>query len=62
MQTNTATLSLKEKVGYAVGDTASNIFFQTIMLFMTYFYTDVFGLPTAAIATLIPGYSNLGCR
>jgi glycoside/pentoside/hexuronide:cation symporter, GPH family len=52
VQTNTDRLSVKEKVGYAVGDTASNIFFQTIMLFMTYFYTDVFGLPTVAIATL----------
>jgi glycoside/pentoside/hexuronide:cation symporter, GPH family len=52
VETNTEKLSFKEKVGYSVGDTASNLFFQTIMLFMTYFYTDVFGLPTAAIATL----------
>jgi GPH family glycoside/pentoside/hexuronide:cation symporter len=45
-------LSLKEKLGYSVGDTASNLFFQTIMLFLTYFYTDVFGLPAAAVGTL----------
>lgn len=45
-------LSLKEKIGYSVGDTASNLFFQTIMLFLTYFYTDVFGLPAAAVGTL----------
>ena len=45
-------LSLKEKIGYSVGDTASNLFFQTIMLFLLYFYTDVFGLPAAAVGTL----------
>ncbi len=52
MQANTEKLSIKEKVGYSVGDTASNLFFQTIMLFLTYFYTDVFGLPAASVATL----------
>lgn len=52
MQTNSERLSVKEKIGYSVGDTASNLFFQTIMLFLTYFYTDVFGLPAAAIGTL----------
>jgi GPH family glycoside/pentoside/hexuronide:cation symporter len=53
VQTDTSVkLSLKEKIGYSVGDTASNLFFQTIMLFLTYFYTDVFGLPAAAVGTL----------
>ena len=52
MQTNSEKLTVKEKVGYSLGDTASNLFFQTIMLFLTYFYTDVFGLPAAAIGTL----------
>lgn len=52
MQINTERLSFKEKIGYSVGDTASNLFFQTIMLFLTYFYTDVFGLPAAAVGTL----------
>jgi len=45
-------LSLKEKIGYSVGDTASNLFFQTFMLFLLYFYTDVVGLEAAAIGTL----------
>jgi GPH family glycoside/pentoside/hexuronide:cation symporter len=52
VQTDSERLSVKEKIGYSVGDTASNLFFQTIMLFLTYFYTDVFGLPAAAIGTL----------
>lgn len=45
-------LSLKEKIGYSVGDTASNLFFQTFILFMLYFYTDVFGLSAAAVGTM----------
>jgi GPH family glycoside/pentoside/hexuronide:cation symporter len=45
-------LSTREKIGYSLGDMASNLFFQTIMLFLLYFYTDVFGLPAAAVGTL----------
>jgi GPH family glycoside/pentoside/hexuronide:cation symporter len=37
-------LSIKEKIGYSLGDTASNLFFQTFMTFMPIFYTDIFGL------------------
>lgn len=52
MQTNQEKLSLKEKIGYSLGDTASNLFFQTFMLFLMYFYTDVFGLPAATVGTM----------
>lgn len=52
MQNITEKLSLKEKIGYSLGDTASNLFFQTFMLFLLYFYTDVFGLPAATVGTL----------
>jgi len=45
-------LSLKEKIGYSLGDTASNLFFQTFILFLPIFYTDVFGLPAAAMGTM----------
>lgn len=37
-------LTFREKLGYGLGDGASNIIWQTIMLFMAYFYTDVYGL------------------
>jgi GPH family glycoside/pentoside/hexuronide:cation symporter len=43
-------LSFKEKVGYAVGDTASNLYFQIVMSFIPIFYTDVFGIPAAALS------------
>jgi GPH family glycoside/pentoside/hexuronide:cation symporter len=52
MQAETPKLSLKEKIGYALGDTASNLFFQTFILFLPIFYTDVFGLPAAAMGTM----------
>ena len=47
-----ARLSIKEKVSYGLGDTASNIIFQSVMLFLTYFYTDIFGLNPAIVGTL----------
>ncbi len=52
MQENSKSLSLKEKVGFSLGDTASNLFFQTFVNFLLIFYTDVFGLPTAVAGTM----------
>jgi len=52
MQSETQRISIKEKVGYSVGDTASNIFFQTFILFITIFYTDVFGITAKAVGTM----------
>lgn len=45
-------LSIKEKVAYGLGDTASNIVFQTVMLFLAFFYTDIFGLSPALVGVL----------
>ncbi|MCW8850159.1 MAG: MFS transporter, partial [Melioribacteraceae bacterium] len=45
-------LSVKEKVGYGLGDFAANIVFQTVMIFLMYYYTDIFGIPVAAVGTL----------
>ncbi len=45
-------LSVVEKVGFSLGDAASNIYFQTLISFGTIFYTDVFGLSTAALGYL----------
>jgi GPH family glycoside/pentoside/hexuronide:cation symporter len=52
VQTKIAKLSLKEKIGYSFGDTASNLFFQTFIVFLPIFYTDVFGIPAAAMGTM----------
>lgn len=37
-------LSIVEKVGYGLGDTASNILYQAWNFFLMIFYTDVFGI------------------
>jgi GPH family glycoside/pentoside/hexuronide:cation symporter len=46
-------LSVLEKVGYGLGDTATNLVWRTLMVFLPIFYTDVFGLPAAAVGTLL---------
>ncbi|MCB0720443.1 MAG: MFS transporter [Bacteroidetes bacterium] len=48
----TAKLSVREKVGYGVGDAAANFIFQTIIVFQLAFYTDTFGLSAAAVGVL----------
>jgi len=37
-------LSVKEKVGYSLGDSAANFIFQAVMMFLMFFYTDVLGI------------------
>ncbi|MBN1302493.1 MAG: MFS transporter [Melioribacteraceae bacterium] len=45
-------LSFKEKFSYGFGDLASVLYWQTFMLYFTYFYTDVFLIPASAAATM----------
>lgn len=45
-------LSFREKLGYGLGDTASNFFFQVFNLFLLYYYTDIFGLAPAAVGAM----------
>jgi len=46
-------LSIKEKVGYACGDVASNFYWRVFDVFLFIFYTDVFGIPAAAVGTMM---------
>jgi len=52
MHSETQKISIKEKIGYSLGDAASNIFFQSFILFVPIFYTDVFGLSPVAISVM----------
>jgi len=45
-------LSLYEKIVYGLGDMASNLVFMTVMNFLLFFYTDIYGLSAAAVGTL----------
>jgi glycoside/pentoside/hexuronide:cation symporter, GPH family len=47
-------LKRREYIGYALGDTASNFFFQTFNIFLTYYYVDVWGIPATVLLWLIP--------
>ncbi len=46
-------LPLVEKVGYGLGDTASNFVWALMMNFIMYFYTDIFGITAAATGTML---------
>lgn len=37
-------LSVFEKIGYSLGDLAANLVFQTLVTYLAYFYTDIYGL------------------
>ncbi len=47
------TLSIREKLGYSLGDLAANLIFQTLITYLAFFYTDVYRLPPATAATII---------
>lgn len=47
-------LKTREYIGYALGDTASNFFFQTFNIFLTYYYVDVWGIPATALLWMMP--------
>lgn len=46
-------LSVVEKVGYSLGDLAANLIFQTLMTFLAYFYTDIYGIPASQATVVI---------
>lgn len=45
-------LGLKEKVGYGMGDAGSCMIWSVLALYLTWFYTDVYGLDPAIVGTL----------
>ncbi|OAB27141.1 sodium:solute symporter [Paenibacillus macquariensis subsp. defensor] len=42
----------KERISYGLGDTASNLIFTTVTMYLMFYYTDVYGLNIAAVGTL----------
>lgn len=45
-------LSIGEKIGYGLGDTASNFYWKFFEYFQLIFYTDVFGISAASAGTM----------
>lgn len=46
-------LSITEKVGYAMGDAASNLVWRAALAFLAVFYTDVYGISAESAALLL---------
>ena len=51
---NSQILSVKEKIGYSLGDLAANLVFQTLITYLAYFYTDIYGLTSEDSSFIIP--------
>jgi GPH family glycoside/pentoside/hexuronide:cation symporter len=49
----TGRLGVLEKAGYALGDTASNLYWKMFEVFVLFYYTDVFGLAPATLGTMM---------
>lgn len=45
--------SFKEKIGYGLGDMSTSMFWKIFSFYLPIFYSDVFGLPLGAAATLM---------
>lgn len=50
---NQMKLSLKEKIGYSLGDTASHFVWDMVGFWILIFYTDTFGISAAAAGTIM---------
>lgn len=45
-------VTLREKIGYGMGDAASSMFWKIFTFYLAIFYTDVFGISAAAAGTM----------
>lgn len=45
-------LSWMQRVGFGSGDLAQNLIYQTVSMYLLIFYTNVFGIPSAAAGTM----------
>jgi Na+/melibiose symporter-like transporter len=53
MNQATHKLSVIEKIGYSLGDLSANLIFQTLVTFLAFFYTDVFGIPAGTASFIM---------
>ena len=53
MSNETERLSFKEKLGYGLGDMASNFYLGFFGLYLLYYYTDVYGIAPAMVGTML---------
>ena len=53
IEMTSAKLSVKEKFGYSLGDTASHFVWDMVGFWLLFFYTDVYGISAAAAGTIM---------
>ena len=53
MEMSATKLSVKEKLGYSLGDTASHFVWDMVGFWLLFFYTDVYGISAAAAGTIM---------
>ncbi|HAN79724.1 MAG TPA: MFS transporter, partial [Bacteroidales bacterium] len=53
MEMITEKLSVKEKIGYSLGDTASHFVWDMVGFWLLFFYTDIYGISAAAAGTIM---------
>ncbi|MGL6107864.1 MFS transporter [Romboutsia sp.] len=44
---------MQDKVGYMLGDLGNDLFFGLVSLYLMLFYTDVLGITTGAVGTML---------
>jgi GPH family glycoside/pentoside/hexuronide:cation symporter len=57
---HTQKMSLLEKIGFGAGDMALNVVISTMMLLITFFYTDIYGLKVTDLAALFFAVKLIG--
>lgn len=60
MNNQSQILTVKEKVGYSLGDLAANLVFQTMVTFIAYYYTDVYKLEASTAQWVIATCGIIG--
>jgi Na+/melibiose symporter-like transporter len=53
MVTNSQKVPVFEKIGYSLGDLSANLVFQTLITYLAYFYTDIYGLKSADASVIM---------
>jgi len=53
MNSTSQKLSIKEKFGYSLGDTASHLVWDMVGFWLLFFYTDIYGISAAAAGTIM---------
>ena len=45
-------LTMRTRLGFGVGDFGANLVFQSTLIFLIFYFTDVFGIATATAGTI----------